>query len=414
MKYLYFLLLLIATPFFISCNKPTPKIIWKNQWEAEIHPAEHLVTTDSTSGAKLIFATSDTATDINLYFDWNCWFEDLSMMVFISNRTGRSELFGYVPKTGELIRLNPRGKSNVSTQGFVDLKTHDIYVRTDDAIYQWNVQLHFSADSGKVENVQIKERKIVSVPEGSTFFSALSQSADRKYLSATIKSLELDEESIISVNIKNGEVQTLLTWDNAHYFSHVQFSKYNQYLLRFSYEPHRMWIIDTRNPGQAKKIHLQEEGELVTHEDWWVNDQLTFCGAYRVEESDLKVIDIHTQKTRIIGAGAWWKGGTPYELSQYNWWHASGAPNGQWVAADNWHGHIGITDERSSHMRILTKNHRTYGGGEHPHVGWAPDSKSVEFTSHKRGNPDVCIAYLPEAWDNPYVESYTSEPDNGN
>jgi len=98
----------------------------------------------------------------------------------------------------------------------------------------------------------------------------------------------------------------------------------------------------------------------------------------------------------------------------YNWWHASGAPNGRWVAADNWHGHIGITDERSSHMRILTKNHRTYGGGEHPHVGWAPDSKSVEFTSHKHGNPDVCIAYLPEAWNNPYMESYTSEPENDN
>ena len=412
MKHSYFLLLLFTIPFFISCNNPEPEIFWENQWEAEILPAEHLVTTDSTSDAKLIYVTTDTATDINFYFDWNCWFEDLSMMTFISQRTGRGELFGYVPKTGELIRLNPREDKNISTEGFVDLKTHDIYVRTDDAIYQWNVQLYFSDDSGKVEKVQIKERKIVSVPKGSTFFSALSQSADRQYLSATIRSEDLDEESIISVNIKTGKIQTLLTWDNSHYFSHVQFSKYNQYLLRFAYEPHRMWIIDTRNPGQAIKIHLQEEGELVTHEDWWVNDQLTFCGGYRIEESDLKVIDIHTQKTRIIGAGAWWEGGTPFELSQYNWWHASGAPNGRWVAADNWHGHIGITDERTSHMRLLTKNHRTYGGGEHPHVGWAPDSKSVEFTSHKHGNPDVCIAYLPENWDKPFMEGDTSEPSN--
>ena len=412
MKYISLLLLFTTALFFTSCNEPKSDVSWDNEWEAEIYPAEHKITTDSTSGAKLIYVTTDSSTDINLYFDWNCWFEDLSMMTFISQRTGRGELFGYVSKTGELIRLNPREDVNVSTQAFVDLKTHDIYVSTEDAIFQWQVDIGFSIDSTKVENVQLKERKIVSAPEGSKFFSALSQSADRNLLSATIRTENSDEESILSVNIQTGKIQTLLTWDKDHYFSHVQFSKYNKYLLRFSYEPHRMWIIDTRNPGEAKKIHLQEERELVTHEDWWVNDQLTFCGAYRVEESHLKIIDIHTQKTRIIGAGSWWEGGTPYELSQYNWWHASGAPNGRWVVADNWHGHIGVTDERTSHMRLLTKNHRIYGGGEHPHVGWAPDSKSVEFTSHKRGNPDVCIAYLPEVWNNPFMESDTPESAN--
>jgi hypothetical protein len=59
----------------------------------------------------------------------------------------------------------------------------------------------------------------------------------------------------------------------------------------------------------------------------------------------------------------------------------------------------------TSHLRVLTKNHRIYGGGDHPHVGWAPDSKSVEFTSHKRGNPDVCILYLPpDEWNTSYME----------
>jgi len=38
----------------------------------------------------------------------------------------------------------------------------------------------------------------------------------------------------------------------------------------------------------------------------------------------------------------------------------------------------------------------------------APDSRSVEFTSHKREKPDVCIAYLPEAWNEPFMESDTS------
>lgn len=405
-KIISFLILVLIV---FGCQKTGDKNQFKfdREWEAEIYPAEHEIITDSTSGAKLIFVTTDSSKDANLYFDWNCWFEDLSMMTFRSMRTGKWELFGYVPKTGELIRLNPRKDINVSTQAFVDFKTHDIYVSRNNSIYQWNVQIYFSDDSSKVEKVQMRERKITDAPKGSKFFSALSQSANRKYLSATAHSQKPDKQSIVSVDINTGEIKNLLTWDNTTSFSHVQFSKYNPYLLRFSYSPHRMWIIDTRNPGEAKKIHLQEEGELVTHEDWWINDQLTFCGGYRVEESDLKVVDIHTQETRILGAGAWWKGGTPYELSQYNWWHASGSRDGKWVAADNWHGHIGIADARTSHMKLLTKNHRIYGGGEHPHVGWAPDSKSVEFTSHKRGNPDVCIAYLPlQKWENPFMEKY--------
>jgi hypothetical protein len=75
------------------------------------------------------------------------------------------------------------------------------------------------------------------------------------------------------------------------------------------------------------------------------------------------------------------------------------------VAADNWHGVIAVIDMRTSHLKILTQNHRVYGRGEHPHVGWAPDSKSVEFTSNQRGNADVVIAYLPlEKWGYPFEE----------
>jgi len=105
-----------------------------------------------------------------------------------------------------------------------------------------------------------------------------------------------------------------------------------------------MWVVDTRKPGEATKIHLQEPGELVTHEDWWIDDQLTFCGGYLKEESHVKLVSIHDQKTRIIGLGAWWEGGTPAELSKYNWWHASGARDSSWVVTDNWHGQIAVID----------------------------------------------------------------------
>jgi len=384
------------------CGK-NPELQWTDKWYCKVFPPEHEITTDPETGAKVVFITSDTSKDVNLYFDLNCWFNDLSMMVFYSTRFNNHELFGYLTESGEIVRLqNPElAKAGSAT---ADYQTNDIYVVRDNTIYQWNVEIEMSKDPNVSSKVKVRERKIASAPNSASFFMGLTESADGKYLSTGIKYEGKEEQEIVAVDIQTGETKTLLSgWKK---ISHVQFSKYNPNLLRFSHSPHRMWYIDTRKPGIANKLHKQEPGELVTHEDWWVNDQMTFCGGYQKEHSHVKLIDLKTQTTRIIGAGTWWKEGTPFELSKYNWWHASGSRDGCWVATDNWHGHVAIIDIRTSHLRLLTTWHRPYGfvGTEHPHVGWAPDSKSVEFTSHKRGNPDVCIAYLPKEWADPFVK----------
>ncbi len=382
------------------------------KWDGRIYPSEHVVVKDSTSGTKLIYTTTNSSSDNNLYFDYNCWFKDLSAMFFLSNRNGANELFAYVPKTGELICVSPEKQKNNYWLATVDFETHSVYVRDSEAIYQWNIVIEFNSDSTNVQNVKVNERVIASAPEGVKFVSALTQSANRKLLSTSINyNDDPDHKEILAVDILSGKLKTLVTFQTDTAITHVQFNKYNQNYLRFSRDVprnigiHRMWVVDIRKPGEAKKIHLQEPQESVTHEDWWVDDQLTFCSGYRADQYHVKVINIHDQNARIIGAGAWWESGTPKELAEYNWWHASGSRDGKWVAADNWHGHIGIMDGRTSHLRLLTKDHRIYGKGAHPHVGWSPDSKSVEFTTNARGNPDVCIAYLPlEKWKDPFMK----------
>lgn len=408
--------LLILVFVMFGCREVSDKnqLDFDNEWEAEVYPAEHEIVTDTTSGAKLIYVTTNSSNDNNLYFDYNCWFKDLSAMFFLSNRNGVNELFAYVPKTGELICVSPeKGKHNYWLTT-VDFETHTVYVRDSESIYEWNIDIEFNSDSTKVNSVKVKERKIASAPDGAKFTSALTQSANRKLLSASIAyDDDPNHKEILSVDILSGKLKTLMSFKTDTAITHVQFNKYNPNYLRFSRDVprnigvHRMWVVDIRKPGKAEKIYLQEPKESVTHEDWWVNDQLTFCSGYHTDQYHVKVINIHDQKARIIAAGAWWKSGTPKELAKYNWWHASGSRDGKWVAADNWHGHIAITDARTSHLRLLTKDHRTYGKGAHPHVGWAPDCKSVEFTSNARGNPDVCIAYLPlDKWEDPFMEKY--------
>ena len=396
----FLLFVIFFQTLFLSCDEKQ-EMNWQNSWECNVFPAEHEISQDEDSGAKIVFATTNQSKDLNLYFDLNCWTADLSMLVFTSDRTGRNELFGYLPKTGELVQLQEPDKS-LAENATVDYKTSDIYVVRENIAYQWHITITYAENDQQRSQVMIDERQIAPAPDGCRFFMGFTQRADNHELSAGLSYTNSDKQDIVSIDITSGKIKTLYTGKG---ISHVQFNKYNNNYLRFSDYPHRMWYIDMRQPGTAHKLHLQEPGELVTHEDWWVNDQMTFCGAYRKEESHVKVIDLATQTTRIIGAGSWWPDKSPVELSHYNWWHASGSRDGRWVAADNWHGDIAIIDSRTSHLRILTRNHRTYGdvGVEHPHVGWAPDSKSVEFTSHKRGNADVCIVYLPGKWGNPFI-----------
>jgi len=410
---IFYQLLFISFVILSGCTKQAARqadLKWSEEWQGRIYSPEHETYTDSVSGARLIFTTTNTAKDLNFYFDWNCWFRDQSCMFFTSDRNGKTELFGYIPKTGELVCFSPENKDKNYWFGFVDFDSHDVYVSGNNSLINWNIEFRFNRDSTKLESVTVKERTIVTSLEGKIFFGALSQSADRRFLSvACSPDGNPVHKEIVAIDILTGESKLLYSMDDTIPLTHIQFSKYNPNLLRFAHDGpklpgvHRMWVVDMQKPGEAQKIHLQEPGELVTHEDWWVDDQLTFCGGYEKEESHVKLVSIHDRKTRIIGAGAWWEGGSPFQLSQYNWWHASGARDGNWVATDNWHGHIAIIDMRTSHLRLLTKNHRVYGSGEHPHVGWSPDSKSVEFTSHKRGNPDVVIAFLPlEKWGNPF------------
>lgn len=385
---------------------------WSAEWKGRIYPPEHRILTDSASGAKVIFATTNPSKDLNFYFDWNSWFRDESCLFFTSDRNGKTELFGYIPKTGELVCFSPGDAPKPYWFATVDFQSHDVYMTGNNSVIMWNIDIQFNQDSTRVTEVKVRERIIATAPAGKKYVSALSQSADRRFLSIALSPLDKPMvKEISAVDISTGGYTSLYTVTDSVPVTHIQFSKYNPCLLRFSHdapkkpEVHRMWVVDTRKPGEALRIHMQERGELVTHEDWWIDDQLTFCGGYLNEESHVKLVSIHDQRTRIIGAGAWWEEGKPAELAKYNWWHASGARDGKWVATDNWHGRIAVIDMRTSHLRLLTTNHRTYGKGEHPHVGWAPDSKSVEFTSNRYGNADVVIAYLPlEKWENPFDE----------
>ena len=144
---------------------------------------------------------------------------------------------------------------------------------------------------------------------------------------------------------------------------------------------------------------LQTPGELVTHECWWTRNRFTFCGAYHPDESHVKVFDPATDRISIVAREAGGRRERPLRSLRAAWWHAAGSPDGRWIVADTFHGDVVLFNAKTTEEYPLTTGHRVFGkGGAHPHPGWAPSSDRVVFTSNRRGNPDLVIAYVPRAW----------------
>lgn len=144
---------------------------------------------------------------------------------------------------------------------------------------------------------------------------------------------------------------------------------------------------------------------------------ITFCGGWHPqpeEDADVKVPDNRDGTVRILGRGSWWPDASSAQLARWIWWHAAGHENGRWVAADNWHGDIGIFHGKTTRTYILTRDHRTCGRGAHPEVGWDRRREQVVFGSRKLGNPDVCVAAFPARWQRQWdsqISHYRATPD---
>lgn len=374
--------------------------LFPQTWTCEKLPSERITEVDPETGIEVLFATTNPANDYNLYFHDRCWLLDNSLMLFTSDRSGRAEIYGYYAPDGSIFRLD-RADETPAVSPVASRLGDRLYVIREEAIYEWKVSLKPS------DQLDISERLLCRFPENSERLAGLNENSDASLVSFAYKK---NEKSFIAVvNTGTGEQQVAAVVDFP--IQHVQFHWNRPDLISFarSYgsdtapldpdEPAhaRIWFVNvnTKTPVPA---FFQQPGQLVTHECWWVNDQITFISGFRPEEAHVMALDIKTGDIRIIGAGAWWEGADNKTISQYNWWHASGSPDGRWIAADNWHGIITLFDARTTEKRILTAGHRIYGGGAHPHVGWDLRGDSVEFASNKRGNPDVCIVKIPQEW----------------
>lgn len=364
----------------------------------EVFPSEAKQEIDPVTGAQLTYLTTNPASDTNLYFHERSWSSDSSFILFYSARE-KGGLMGYITATGELFRVStPSGAVGAATAA---LKKNALFALRGNDVLELEIQVALSKNPRrKRSQVAAAERTICSLP-ACTGSSALNENSNGTKLAIGRSGVPGNDLPIIFVI----DEQTGSMKEACHvsappqYMSHVQWSHTSPNLLSFAGLFPRINVLDV-DTGKVTSPYDQHQDELVTHEHWWVNDQIVFCGGSHpkpAEDSHVKVLDVKTGVTRILAPGSWWPNGGDEEIAKQNYWHCSGSDDGRWVAADNWHGDITIIEGKNARPVLLTTGHRNYGSGDHPHVGWDRKGNQVIFTSHKLGNPDVCIATIPRA-----------------
>ncbi|MBI3849410.1 MAG: hypothetical protein HY298_03820 [Verrucomicrobia bacterium] len=346
----------------------------------------------------MLFLTDAKSKDTHLYFHQRSWLADGSLIFFYSARE-KGGLMAYVVETGGLVQLTAADGSKVGSASAA-VNRNSVLCTAGERVLEIQLAITIQVkDAHKHAQVMARERHLGTVRG---MDGTLNESCDGRYVAVGQPAVAGGAKAgIVIIDAHTGKSERLCDVpDGVTYQWHVQWSTTNPYWLSFAGEPDRLWVVDIRDRKPWCPYKALPD-ELVTHESWWVNDQLIFCGGVQpkpTEESHVKVMDLHSGTIRIIGAGSWWPGAAPKDIAKRNWWHTSGSPDGRWIAADNWHGDIMLFEGKTTRPRLLTTNHRTYGQGEHPEVGWDRKGRQVVFGSHKLGGMTVCVATIPDAW----------------
>ena len=389
----------------------TPIAAHEATYAAEVSPSDHTILTDPVTGVELTFLTTNSRSS-GIYFHERSWLADGSMVLF--RREGR--VTGYLVETGELVAFTtPQGDLGDSTFTAAALRNSVFCMRGNDVL-ELTPTVEISSDPASAPSrVAIRERYIATLP----LAGQINGNYDDTYLSAGLRGTP---PTICVIGIDDGSVREVGRFEPPFMFrGHVKWSRTASNLLSFSAgpdwhregDPQHARIMDPED-GVVHVAYHQVAGELFTHDSWWVDDQILFCGAppaaglpgdpTKRELSHVNALDTRTGVVRIIGAGSWWPDGSDHDVWKRNWWHCAGSDDGRWVVADTFSGDIVLFEGSTTRPRLLTSGHRTHGV-QHAEPGWDRAGEKVIFSSHMISptdeaevEPRACVAAIPADW----------------
>jgi hypothetical protein len=394
------------------------------KYTAQVLPPDQTFITDPFTGVELTFLTTKTRSK-SYYFHERSWLADESLVIF----DGHLGVMAYITATGELVVLG----EGLGSPTCATTRNTIFCVRANDAagrgghtatdVLELMPVIEISSDPMvRPSTVTIHERVIATLPTS----GSINANHDDTLLSVRLPG---PPATANVVGVDTGNMREVLRGDPPYgRMSHLQWSRTSSNLLSVAMGPDwnkegempRLHIIDPAS-GEMHAPYYQRPGELFTHESWWIDDQILYCGAPQAinlpgdtqtnqDMAHVNVLDTKTGVVRILGAGSWWSDEVVMQTWRRNWWHCAGSDDGRWVVGDTMFGELALFEAATSRPTLLTTGHRVKTGthkltdhAAHPEPGWDRKGEKVIFSSHllsggESADPNVCVATIPDEW----------------
>ena len=378
------------------------------------YPPEWREYADPLTGRQVRQLTDSPAEDYHLYFYNPSVTPDGKYLIFLSERTGISNLFRLDLQSGVIVQLTDARPVRAEYWPFTE------------AIQGVGSCLPAIGNHGKevfyfegtnlfaVDIEGLNQRQLLSLPSdrrpsmlqanasGDTLIFAtwdealFMERSQRAYAGekfADEKFFQETTSTIIRLDALTGKSEEVLCKEN-FWINHVHLNPHNRDLILFCHEysehPDRMWLLDFAN-HKCEPIPGQEAEEWYEHEFWSADgNRICFHGGSRVDNT--------------LGFCGWCSpDGTDYLKAYHStsgraYGHYNLHPDGKTMVTDGEArpgciSKIHLRDGKQVFEILCRHDSYTFGDDQrcHPHPSFTPDGTHVIFTSNRTGTSNVYL-----------------------
>lgn len=316
---------------------------------------------DSVTGVRILEITKRPSASDNLYYHFSNFTADNRYLIFVSDRTGSTEIFRYEIEGGQIIQLthDPKTKARSACPDHTNASL--LYYLRGPEVVALNI-------------VNLTQRTVGMIPK--PFVGGFQQptlNADGTFLTVTKQKDEFNWE-IGLMSTKTGEYRTVIS--QGFRIGHVQHSPVDPVIFYVwetgGYAPQRTWLVNTDGTGNRPfyvrtdpKTWFTPQKEWVTHEAW-------------VKETGNMTMINDKQGVMLVRPD-----GSTRMIREGHFWHVAARPDGKYLVLDDMRDRLWLMETATGNTRLLATGIRDQVRSVHAHASFDRKGHYIQFHSGK-------------------------------
>ncbi|MBK9138583.1 MAG: PD40 domain-containing protein [Verrucomicrobia bacterium] len=319
---------------------------------------ESVTYADPVTGLTVTEITTGTNAADNLYFHFSNFTADNRHLLFVSDRTGSTQLFRWEVETGRVVQLTEDRRIAARSACPDHTDANRVYVVRGQEV------LALSVTDGATRRVGEIPGPLIGGVQG------LTLSGDGQWL-ALSKQRDAANWEIGLLHTSTGEYRTVLT--QGFRIGHVQHSPTDP-LIFYVWEtggiaPQRTWLVNADGTGNRPFYARTNPADWFTPLKEWITHEAWVTGT-----GEMTLIN---DKLGVMLAS---KDGQARMVREGRYWHGAASHDGQRIVLDDFEGRLWLAETRTGSVRLLATGLRETVR-VHPHPSFDRRGHYVQFHS---------------------------------